>query len=87
MQIPKTVFLNTLTSMKKILDLLEFKMNKNSDEYKYMKKEVMDYTYNALKKTFQELQENKVIKNCPNKCNLRCGFKTCQCGGSGFLNV
>jgi len=72
--------------MKKILDLLEFKMGKNSDEYKYMKKQVMDSVYVNLKKTFKELQESGLIKKCPNKCSLRCGFKTCQCGGSGYIN-
>ena len=86
-QIAKTIFLNSLSTTKKLLDLLEFKMGKTSAEFKYLKKEVFDYAYEGLKKTFKQLELEKIIKKCPNKCNLRQGFKKCECGGSGYLNL
>jgi len=87
-QLAKLMFLNNLSVMKSILDLLEFKMGKKSDEYLYMKKQLMDYFYNSLKKSFLSLEEEKLIKRCPNKCSLRNGYSDCKynCGGSGFIN-
>ena len=86
LRIAKLMFLNTLSTMKQILDLGEYKMGKNSSEFCYYKKKVMDYTFESLKKTFKTLEENKIIKKCPNKCNLRQGYKDCLCGGSGYIN-
>lgn len=87
-QLAKLMFLNSVSIMKSILSLLEFKMGKKSDEYLYMKKQIMDYFYNSLKKSFLSLKESKLIKPCPNKCNLRQGYSDCKynCGGSGFIN-
>lgn len=85
-QIAREIFLNTLDTMKKILDLIAFKTDEKSKEYRYYKKEIMNHTYKNLKKVFKTLSETKLIKKCPNKCNLRQGFRKCICGGSGFIN-
>ena len=85
--IARVIFLNTITTLKSILSLLEFKLGKTTEEYKYAKKEIMNYTYNNLIKTFHTLESNKIIQRCSNKCNLRQGWKDCSCGGSGFANV
>lgn len=86
-QIAKIVFLNNLSAMKAILSLLEFKLGKKSPEYLYMKKQVMNYTYQNLKKTLKILTEEKVIEKCPCKHSLRKGYSDCkECGGSGYRN-
>ena len=86
-QIARIIFLNTLSAMKSILSLLEFKLGKKSPEYLYMKKQVMSDIYRNLKKTFKTLEENKILKICPKKCSLRKGYSDCSCGGSGYLNA
>ena len=85
-QIAKIIFLNALSIMKAELDLFEFKLGKKSDEFKYVKKRVMDLTYKGLKELFKILSDEKIVVRCPEKCKLRQGYKSCKCGGSGFLN-
>ena len=86
-QITKLIFLNTLSVMKAELDLFEFKLGKKSDEFKYVKKRVMDLTYKGLKKLFKTLTDEKIIVRCECKAKLRQGYKDCpKCGGSGFRN-
>lgn len=87
MQIAKEIFTNQLGSMKQVLDLAEFKMGKGTDDFKYFRKEVFDFTYRQLTKLFKTLETNKLIKKC--KCNhsLRKGYSSCEfCGGSGYTN-
>jgi hypothetical protein len=82
----RQIYLTSLASMKEILDLISFKAGKDSDEFKYMKKKIMDSTYNRLTKLFQYLTTNKIVKQCPNKCSLRKGYSDCECSGSGFID-
>ncbi|KKK73417.1 hypothetical protein LCGC14_2894060 [marine sediment metagenome] len=86
-QLAKIIFLEQLATMKAILDLVAFKLDKKSSEFLYMKKQIMNYTYGNLKKTFITLEEYKMLKHCPTKCKLRQGYKDCECGGSGYINV
>ena len=87
LQLARTIFLNALEVMKKNLDLVAFKFSKNSEDFRYFKKEIMDYTYNGLKKTFKQLEEQKIIIKCECGASLRNGWKSCEsCGGSGFTN-
>lgn len=85
-QLTKIIFLSALSVMKAELDLFEFKLGKKSDEFKYVKKRVMDFTYKGLKELFKTLSDEKIIVRCPNKCKLRQGYKDCSCGGSGWTN-
>lgn len=85
-QIAKMIFLANLSIMKKVLDLAGFKIDKRTNDYKYFKKEIMDYFYNGLKKLFETLEQEKIIKKCPCNASLRQGYKDCDCGGSGFIN-
>lgn len=82
---PKIIYLDTLDTMKKILDLGEFKFGKNTDDFKYFKSKVMDYFYNGLTKLFKTLETEKIIEKCPNRCNLRKGYSKCLCSGSGYI--
>lgn len=87
-QIAKIIFLSALGIMKKILELAEFKMGKQSDEYKYFRSQVMDHFYNGLKELFLNLQENKQIEKCSCNASLRQGFSDCKvCSGSGYKNI
>lgn len=85
-QIAKTIFLEFLAITKRILDLGEFKLGKKSDDYKYFKKQVFDYSYKGLNKIFRQLLDDKIIEKCPKKCKLRQGYADCECGGSGYIN-
>ena len=72
--------------MKKILDLASFKFDKRTSEFKYFKSQIMDATYNGLKKLFAKLEQEKIIKKCSCGANVRKGYKKCECGGSGYCN-
>jgi len=86
-QIARAIFLGQLAIMKKILDLISFKFDQRTSDYKYMKKQVMDYTYEGLKKLFKQLETEKIIKKCSCGTSLRKGYKNCKCGGSGYINA
>jgi hypothetical protein len=84
---PKEIFKLHLSIMKKILDLAEFKLGKNSDDYKYFKKQTMDYFYKGLTDLFMNLLNAKVLDKCTCGNKLRNGYADCsKCGGSGFIN-
>lgn len=84
-----TVYQETLTAMKRILDLGEFKIgSSNSKDYAFFKREVMDSIYGSLKEIFKEMEEQGLIRPCP-YCNadLRKGWKPCPCRGSGYISA
>ncbi len=85
-QIAKAVFLNSVASMKQILDLGKYKLGKDSEDFIYYKQQVMFYTYDNLKKLYKQFSDEKIIEKCPKKCSLRKGYSDCLCGGSGFIN-
>lgn len=88
LQIAKIIFLTALSIMKKILDLAEFKLGKQSDEYKYYKSQVMLAFYSGLQDLFKTLKDNKIVENCPCKADLKQGYASCSnCGGSGYKNT
>jgi len=86
-QIARSIYLETLASMKKILDLASFKFDKRTSEYVYFKSQVMDACYNGLKKLFRKLEQEKIIKKCDCGTNIRKGYRSCICGGSGYCNA
>ena len=86
-QIAKAIFLMSLSIMKKILDLGEFKLGKKNDDCKYFRKQVFDYYYKALPKLFKNLADEKIIVKCQCKSKIRQGYSDCKdCGGSGYKN-
>jgi len=86
MQIAKAIYLKELAVMKKILDLLAFKFDQRTNEFKYMKKQIMDYFYDTLNNKFRYLVNLKILKKCDCGTNVRKGYRKCKCGGSGFVN-
>ncbi len=86
-QIAKFIFLEQLAVMKKTLDLIAFKTDKNSDTYRYYKKEIMNFTYKGLQKLFKILSDENIIVRCECKAKLRQGYSDCKfCSGSGYRN-
>lgn len=86
-QLAKEIFLYSLNTMKKILEVGEFKFGKKSDEYKYYKQEVMKYTYKGLKNLFSLLEKSNIIQKCSCNCNLKHGYQDCElCRGAGYRN-
>lgn len=87
-QIASTIYLTQLNTIKKILDLLQLKFGKESEEFKYLKKQLFDYFYNDIKKLFAKLESEKIIQKCPAKCGVRQGYTKCEhCNGSGYTNI
>lgn len=83
----RSIFIMSLSVMKKTLDLGKYKLGKDSEDFIYYKQQIMDFTYNNLKKLFKQLEENKIIKRCSNKCSIRKGYSDCKyCNGSGYIN-
>lgn len=86
LQIPAEIYLKSLDTMKKILDLGEALFDMRTKQFKFFKSQVMDNTYENLRKLFKYLADNKIIQKCPKQHNLRQGYKPCQCKGSGYIN-
>ena len=71
--------------MKKLLDLAEFKLGKDSADFKYFKKQTMDYVYDGLRDLFNKLEEGKVIVKCGCNSKIRQGYADCpNCNGCGY---
>lgn len=85
-QIASSIYLSHLNTVKKILDLLQLKFGKESEEFKFLKKQLFDYFYNEMKKLFIKLEAEKIIKRCPKGCSIRQGYTSCECNGSGYIN-
>ena len=83
--IVKEIFWLCLGIMKNILSLAEFKMGKKTDEYKYFKKEVMNYVYDGLMAFYRNLEKKGILTKCGCSAKLRHGYSNCpNCGGSGY---
>lgn len=87
-QIAKEIYLSQLNTIKKILDLIEFKEGKESSKFIYLKKELFNYFYSDIKKLFIKLENENLIKKCPKGCSIRQGYTSCEhCNGSGYTNI
>jgi len=83
-----TIYQETLSAMKRILDLGEFKIGaSNSRDFAFFKREVMDSTYTALSNIYAEMEEDGIAKQCPYcDADLRKGWRSCTCRGSGYVS-
>jgi len=84
--IAREIYLSHLSTIKRVLDLIEFREGKDSEKFKYLKKQLFDYFYTDIKKLFKKLEAEKIIKRCPKGCSIRQGYTTCECNGSGYIN-
>ena len=86
--VAEEIFLSQLNVMKEVLDLGEYKLGKESKEFSYFKRRVMDVVYNQLKELFNGLAEDKLIKKCSCNANVRHGYTDCpKCHGAGYVAV
>ena len=74
-QISRSIYLEQLSVMKKLLDLMAFKMDRRTKDYEYIKSQIMDYFYNGLKKLFIKLEQEQIIKKCSCGTNPRKGYR------------
>jgi len=86
-KLARAIYLAQLDILKKTLDLIEFKEGKDSDNFKFLKKQLFDYTYLNLSKLFKQLEDEGLIKRCTKKCSIRQGYTDCECNGSGYTNI
>lgn len=87
LQIAREVFLFGLSVMKSILSLLEFKLGKNSEDYKYLKGQIMDFFYNGLLKLYKRLESDNSLEQCTCGAHIRLGYQKCdKCSGCGYKN-
>lgn len=87
MQIAKAIFHKNLSVMKQILDLGEFKLGKNSEDFKYFKKQIMDDFYKGLQSLFKVMEDEKILVKCNCSSKIRHGYSDCiECGGCGYKN-
>jgi NADH pyrophosphatase NudC (nudix superfamily) len=83
----REIFLLNLDIMKKCLDLVEFKLGKDSKDFKFCKKEIMNFTFSTLRKFYDDLVKKEIITKCGCKANLRQGYSNCKfCGGCGYID-
>lgn len=84
-----TIYQESLTAMKRILDLGEFKIGaENSKEFAYFKREVMDSFYTAISNMLEQMEDDGVVRECPLcSSDLRKGWKPCACRGSGYISA
>ena len=87
-QLAKAIYLRNMAGMKEILNMGEFRIgNRESKEYKFFKKVVMDEFYNAMNELFAKLEEKGVLMKCPCGTTIRQGYKPCaRCNGAGHCN-
>lgn len=87
-QLAKAIYLRNMAGMKEILNLGEFRMGgRDSKEYKFFKKIVMDQFYNSMTDLFDKLEERGVLVKCVCGTGIRQGYKPCdKCNGAGHCN-
>lgn len=88
-QLAKAIYLRNMAGMKEILNMGEFRIgNRESKEYKFFKKVVMDEYYNAMSDLFASLEAKGILMKCPCGTSIRLGYKPCsRCNGSGHCNT
>ncbi len=86
-QIARDIYLSSLDTMKKVLDLMSFKIDRRTKDFQYARSQIMDITYNNLNKLFRKLEQKGLIKKSKCRHSVRGGYKNCLCGGSGYCNV
>jgi hypothetical protein len=73
--------------MKAILSLLEFKLGKGTEDYKYLKSQIMDSFYNGLLKLYKKLEAGNILERCTCGAHIRLGYQKCDhCSGCGYKN-
>jgi len=85
----KIIFLSSLSIMKDILTMGEYKYGgRNSSQYKYFKASVMDIVYRRLRDLYSKLEKIGIVEKCDCNNDLKNGYGDCdKCAGSGYKDV
>lgn len=88
-QLARAIYLRNMTGMKEILNLGEVQIGKrDTKEFKFFKKIVMDQFYNAMTELYAALEEKGVLMKCACGASIRQGYKPCEkCNGAGHCNT
>jgi len=88
MSISKSIWEMQLGIMKNVLKLGEFKFGgKESDQFKFFKESIMNFTYDGIKRFYQQMTTEGLFDKCSCGANLRHGWTDCpECAGSGFAD-
>jgi hypothetical protein len=88
-QLAKAIHLRNKEAMKEVLTMGEFRIgDRESKEYKYFKKVVMDAFYKSTQDVFESLEKKGVIARCGCGANIRQKFNPCVlCSGAGYCNT
>jgi len=86
MSISKSIFEMQLGCMKNVLKLMEFKFGgRDSEQFKYVKEQIMNFTYEGTRKFFQQGVVDGMFEKCSCGANMRHGWASCElCAGSGY---
>jgi len=87
-QIACTVYLGFMATMKDVLNFGEFKFKRDTDEFKYFKKQIMALFYTKYRELFSQLEERGLLERCECGTDLKNGWQPCpHCHGSGYRNT
>ena len=88
-QLAKAIHTRNKEAMKDVLTMGEFRIgDRESKEYKYFKKVVMDAFYQSTTDVFDALERKGVLAKCECGANMRQKFKPCAfCSGAGYRNT
>jgi len=89
MSLAKAIWEMQLGIMKSQLKLMEFKFGgRDSEQFRYIKEQIMNYTYESAKKFFNQMIDEKVFERCACGANMRHGWTDCSsCAGSGYSDL
>jgi len=89
LNVSKSVFEMQLGIMKNTLKLFEFRFGgRDSEQFRYLKEQLMNYTYDGLRRFFQQGVDEGSFESCSCGANLRHGWASCQwCSGSGYKDT
>ena len=87
-ELAKAIYIRHMQAMKEILNMGEFRIgSRESKEFKFFKKVVMDEIYNAMSDVFAALEEKGALVKCPCGTSIRNGYKPCPlCNGAGHCD-
>jgi hypothetical protein len=82
------IYLSFMGTMKEILNFGEFKFKKDTEEFKFFKKQIMLMFYTKFRELFRELKAKGLIVECGCHSDLKNGWNECSlCHGAGFKNT
>lgn len=89
-ELTKLIFETMRSVMKYTLDLEEYSYKdsgRDDPRYKFFKKQLMEYTYNAMRHLFAKLEMMNLCEPTDPPEDVKNGHQETPSGGSGYLNT